>query len=40
MLNNKNLQVYKDLGFDKVEGWCEEQLFEMVDLLDNVSINN
>jgi hypothetical protein len=36
---NKYLQNYIDNGFDSVQGWCDRNLFEIVDLLNNVDIN-
>lgn len=32
-LTNPALQRYKDDGFDKIQGWCDHQLFQTVDLL-------
>ena len=39
MLNNNFLQNYINTGFDKVEGWCEPALFNIMDFLENAEIN-
>jgi hypothetical protein len=39
MLKNKNLVQYLALGFREVEGWCGEQVFSTLDLLDSLDIN-
>ena len=39
MLKNKNLVQYLALGFKEVEGWCGEQVFTTLDLLDSLDIN-
>ena len=39
MIENQNLIKYKDHGFDEVEGWCSQQVFHTVDLIDRCEIN-
>jgi Methyltransferase domain len=39
MLKNRNLQNYHENGFHKIEGWCNEQVLHMVDMLDDAPIN-
>jgi hypothetical protein len=34
-----DLERYKNFGFDKVEGWCNPQLFLTIDSLNNSEIN-
>lgn len=36
---NENLRRYQEHGFNNVEGWCAEQLFETIDTLNNAEIN-
>jgi hypothetical protein len=36
MLKSERLQHYKDNGFQHVEGWCGYQLFDTIDLLDDI----
>lgn len=36
---NTNLQNYFNDGFNKVEGWVEDELFTVVDSLNNLNIN-
>lgn len=36
---NTNLKQYQEGGFPSIEGWCADQLFDAVDLLDGVPIN-
>ena len=39
MTSQQFLDNYKITGFDKVEGWCEQKLFDVISLLDSVEIN-
>lgn len=39
MIQNKFLQGYKENGFDAIEGWCSPKLFQVIDFLDNTTIN-
>jgi hypothetical protein len=36
---NPNLRAYREHGFDKVQGWCNPQVFHTVDLFDEAPIN-
>lgn len=36
---NANLARYREVGFDHVHGWCDERLFDTVDLLAGADIN-
>ncbi len=33
------LEIYKKTGFNMVEGWCADQLFDTIDILNNAGIN-
>ena len=39
VMNRKYLSEYKTNGFENVEGWCEPQIFEVIELLDSADIN-
>jgi len=38
-LQNKNLTKYLNEGFNKVEGWCEPEMFIAIDSIDSLPIN-
>lgn len=38
-MRNENLRTYFENGFQQVEGWCSDALFQTIDLLHAVEIN-
>ena len=39
MIYTKSLADYCELGFNQVDGWCSNEVFKTIDLLNNLEIN-